>query len=381
MKKVLLFVFMMLVLVPVHGLEKDSNVVRKYKYYRLNEVLGPMVLKNEANEEFPLIDEDRYIEGELSALSINKPLEQDGRKIYEYDGFHYLKMLKVNTVEIKVDKGYMLSDVSIESTNGKIDYESDSDSNILTSEKSVTFKLKENVELNDLIIKCKGASKTDKFLFTILFKHDNQTLSILGANSYLDNIVIYGNQSPIKNDVYEDIYSLEELDTKGLIYKGTVKLYQYQDYKYQSYKLEREYYDEYLSEPFEDYIYRDDDDYIDVIEDNLIEETIKNESSGLEKINAFIDEQIEVEQTSNDVKENKESISLPPKNNVIKSLSDKPNVQLPVQYENALKIDNKTSANQVNDKNVYYYFILVILVVLLLIALKIKNKLKECYRW
>ena len=370
---------MMLVLVPVHGLEKNTNTVRKYKYYRLNEILGPMVLKNEVNDEFPLIDEDRYIEGELSELSIDKPLEQDGRKIYEYDGFHYLKMLKVNTLEIKVNKGYMLSDVSIENNSGKIDYESNDNSNILTSEKSVIYKLKEEIDLTNLIIRCKGVSDTDKYLFTILFKHDDKTLSILKANTYLDNIVIYGNQSSIKDDVYEDIYSLEKLNTKRLIYKGTVKLYQYQDYKYQSYKLEREYYNEYLSETYEDYIYRDEDNYIDVIEDNLIEKTIKNESSGLEKINTLINEQPTVEQTSNDVKENKEIISLSPKNNVTKSSMDKSNIKLPIKYANALKIDNKASANKVNNKNVYY-FILVILFILLFMALKVKNKLKEYYR-
>ena len=85
-----------------------------------------------------------------------------------------------------------------------------------------------------------------------------------------------------------------------------------------------------------------------------------------------------VKKTSNDVKEN---ISLTPKNDVTKSSKDKSNVQLPIQYDNVLKISNKTSANKVKDKKIYYYFILVILVVLLLIALRIKNKLKECYRW
>ena len=103
MKKILLFVFMMLVLIPVHGLE-SNNTIRKYKYYRLNEVLGPMVFKNEVTDEFPLINENNYIEGELSELSTERPLKQDGRKIYEYDAFHYSKVLSVNKIEIKVSK-------------------------------------------------------------------------------------------------------------------------------------------------------------------------------------------------------------------------------------------------------------------------------------
>ena len=373
MKKILLFVFMMLVLIPVHGLE-SNNTIRKYKYYRLNEVLGPMVFKNEVTDEFPLINENNYIEGELSELSMERPLKQDGRKIYEYDGFHYSKVLSVNKIEIKVSKGYMLSDVVIESINGKIDYENNDDNNILTSDKIVTYKLKEATDLKNLIIRCKGIGDTDKYLFTIVFKHDDKTVSEIGAGVYLEDIVIYGKNAPIRTNAYENIYSLEKLDNSNLIYKGTVKLYQYQDYKYQSYRLEREYYNEYLSEPIEDYIYRDDNDYIDIIENNLFEETITNNNLITDD---FIDKQSVVKKTSNDVKEN---ISLTPKNDVTKSSKDKSNVQLPIQYDNVLKISNKTSANKVKDKKIYYYFILVILVVLLLIALRIKNKLKKCYR-
>ena len=373
MKKILLFVFMMLVLIPVHGLE-SNNTIRKYKYYRLNEVLGPMVFKNEVTDEFPLINENNYIEGELSELSMERPLKQDGRKIYEYDGFHYSKVLSVNKIEIKVSKGYMLSDVVIESINGKIGYENNDDNNILTSDKIVTYKLKEATDLKNLIIRCKGIGDTDKYLFTIVFKHDDKTVSEIGAGFYSEDIVIYGKNAPIRTNAYENIYSLEKLDNSNLIYKGTVKLYQYQDYKYQSYKLEREYYNEYLSEPIEDYIYRDDNDYIDIIENNLFEETITNNNLITDD---FIDKQSVVKKTSNDVKEN---ISLTPKNDVTKSSKDKSNVQLPIQYDNVLKISNKTSANKVKDKKIYYYFILVILVVLLLIALRIKNKLKKCYR-
>ena len=375
MKKILLFVFMMLVLIPVHGLE-SNNTIRKYKYYRLNEVLGPMVFKNEVTDEFPLINENNYIEGELSEVSTERPLKQGGRKIYEYDGFHYSKVLSVNKIEIKVSKGYMLSDVIIESINGKIDYENNDDNNILTSDKIVTYKLKEATDLKNLIIRCKGIGDTDKYLFTIVFKHDDKTVSEIGAGVYSEDIVIYGKNAPIRTNAYENIYSLEKLDDSNLIYKGTVKLYQYQDYKYQSYRLEREYYNEYLSEPIEDYIYRDDNDYIDIIENNLFEETMTNKNNNL-ITDDFINEQPVVKKTSNGVKEN---ISLTPKNDVTKSSKDKSNVQLPIQYDNVLKISNKTSANKVKDKKIYYYFILVILVVLLLIALRIKNKLKECYR-
>ena len=113
MKKFLLFVFMFMLVIPVKGLENE-NTIRKYRYYRLERFDGPFVLKTEVNEEYPLIDEEKYTEGYLSELSINKPEEKEGRKVYEYNGFYYSRLLKANKVEIKVSNGYALRNVSIE---------------------------------------------------------------------------------------------------------------------------------------------------------------------------------------------------------------------------------------------------------------------------
>lgn len=379
MKKLLLFVFMFLVLVPVHGLENNSNVVRKYKYYRLNKVLGPMVLKNEVNDEFPFIDEDVYTNGELSKLSTDRPLKQDGREIYEYDGFRYSKLLDVNTVEIEVNKGYMLSDVSIESINGKIDYESNADSDILSGDKIVIYNLKESINMRNLIVKANGIGNTDKYMFTLTFKHNDKIVGQITGISYLNDIVMYGTDVPIKKDAYEDIYTLDKLDSNSnLIYKGTVKLYQYMDYRYQSYKLEREYYGEYLTEPFEDYIYRDEDDYIEVFEPVINVNATDNE---VVRVNTPASQKAKLKQVNNKTQDNaKNTVS---KNNNIKEESNKQkDIQLPAQYEHVLKIsDKKTSPNKTSNNDIYYYFILVILIILLLLALKLKNKLKESYRW
>lgn len=374
MKKLLLFVFMMCILIPVHGLE-DSNMIRKYKYYRLNEVLGPMVTKEEITEDFPLIYEDNYTEGELSDLSIDRPLEKDGRKIYEYDGFHYVKPMKVNSIEIKANEGYRFSDIKLESVQGDISYESNNN-DIVTYENSRIFKLEKESDLSDLIINCIGTGDTEKYLFSIIFKKDDFVVGDIYINTFLDNIVLCGRDVPVKKNAYENVYSLKKLDDDSLTYKGTIKLYQYQDYKFQSYKLEREYYDEYLSEPFEDYIYRDETDYIDVLKNDL---TKDETTGGLEKVSSLIAEKPTVEKTSTIVK-NKDNDDVP-KNNISVPVNDYSSFKLPIQYDNALKIDNKTASNNVNSKPIYYYFILVILTILLLLTLKLKNKLKECYRW
>lgn len=374
MKKLLLFVFMMCILIPVHGLE-DSNMIRKYKYYRLNEVLGPMVTKEEITEDFPLIYEDNYTEGELSDLSIDRPLEKDGRKIYEYDGFHYVKPMKVNSIEIKANEGYRFSDIKLESVQGDISYESNNN-DIVTYENSRIFKLEKESDLSDLIINCIGTGDTEKYLFSIIFKKDDFVVGDIYINTFLDNIVLCGRDVPVKKNAYENVYSLKKLDDDSLTYKGPIKLYQYQDYKFQSYKLEREYYDEYLSEPFEDYIYRDETDYIDVLKSDLTKEET---TGGLEKVNSLIAEKPAVEKTSAIVK-NKDNDDVP-KNNISVPVNDYSSFKLPIQYDNALKADNKTASNNVNSKPIYYYFILVILTILLLLTLKLKNKLKECYRW
>ena len=376
MKKLLLFVFMMCILIPVHGLE-DSNMIRKYKYFRLNEVLGPMVTKEEITEEFPLIHEDNYIKSDLSELSVDRPLEKDGRKIYDYDGFHYVKPMKVNKVEIKANEGYKFSDIKLESIQGEISYESNNN-DIVTYENSRIFKLDKEANLSDLIINCIGTGDTEKYLFSIIFKNDDFVVGDIYINTFLDNIVLYGRDVPIKKSAYENVYSLKKLDDDSLTYKGNIKLYQYQDYKFQSYKLEREYYDEYLSEPFEDYIYKDETDYIDVLKNDLSKEET---TTGLEKVSSLISEKPTVEKTSatSAIVKNEDKDDVP-KNNISIPANDYSSFKLPIQYDNTLKIDNKTSSNNVNSKPIYYYFILVILTILLLLTLKLKNKLKEYYR-
>ena len=372
MKKFLLFVFMFMLVIPVKGLENE-NTIRKYKYYRLEKVEGPFVLKTEENEEYPLIDEESYIEEALSELSIDKPEEKEGRKIYEYDGFHYARLLKANKVEIKVSEGYALKNVSIESSDGEV-YYSNKDATTINGGSTNTYELNKLYDFRDLTIKANPGNDKDIQTFYICFKYNDQVISEIAISTLSKNIKVPGTYGNIKENAYEDIYTLNELD--DLIYKGPVKLYQYQDYKYQSYKLVREYYDEYLTEPFEDYIYKDEDDFIDV----LINNTIDSNTNELVLVNNKVSEDIQTKPETNEiVKTNNEPSNTD--NKIKESVSSSSKNNIPTQSGKIVNVKNKPINKKTSNENIYYYFLLVILIILLLLAIKCKNKLKEQYGW
>ena len=372
MKKFLFLVFLLMLVIPVKGLESDNNVIRKYKYYRLNKVLGPIVSKDEVSDKFPLIDENQYFEEQLSELLPVKPLEKDGRKIYEYNGYHYLKTPKINTIEIKVDKDEIINDIKIESEGKEIIYESSSD--VLSGDDYVRYDLNGDYDLNNLIITGKSGDGKDTHSFYIYFKNGDKLVSQLNTIAFMENITLYGQNSSIKANAYEDIYSLDKLDVSSdLTYKGEIKLYQYQDYKYQSYKLEKEYYDQYLTEPFEDYIYRDESDYIDV--------PIIN--SDFSSVNTIKELPIQ-EETNKITPKNKEINFMNVETPILEQSSiDKSfKVKLPTQYQHVLKVDNnKTTSSVANTSHFFDYLKILILIILLILTLKLKNKVKEYSRW
>ena len=372
MKKFLFLVFLLVLMVPVKGLERNDNVVIKYKYYRLNKVLGPMVWKDEVSDEFPLIDEKNYLEGELSELSPIEPLDKEGRKIYEYDGYHYLKTPKVNTIEIKADKGEIINDIKIENSGEEITYKNGS--SILTGDNLVRYDLNGDYNLNDLVITGKSGDGKEIHNFSIYFKYNDKLVGQLYSITFIENIALWGSDSEMVLEAYEDIYSLDKLDTSSdLTYQGKIKLYQYQDYKYQSYKIEREYYHEYLTEPYEDYIYRDESDYIEtpiinnvfnstdlVIEQPILEESKKTTDNYEKKFLMNVEKTSFKNESSNKTAE----------------------IKLPTQYQHVLKVDNKkTTSNVANTNRFYDYLKIIILIILLILVLKLKNKVKEYSRW
>ena len=243
----------------------------------------------------------------------------------------------------------------------------------LTGNSSVRYDLKGNYNLSDLAITGQCEDDKDIHSLYIYFKQGDKLVSELSALTFSKDIILYGNASKIKLNAYDDIYSLDKIDsTANLTYKGEVKLYQYQDYKYQSYKLEKEYYDQYLTEPFEDYIYKDEKDYIDVpVINNVFNQT------DLIKEQPIAEESNEVIPGSNEI--SFMNVKTPALENASKDKSSQ--VTLPTQYQHVLKVDNKKTTSDVASTNYFYdYLKIAILIILLILALKLKNKAKEYSR-
>lgn len=375
MKKFLLVVFLLVLTVPVYGLENSI----KYKYYRLNKVMGPLVFKDDISEEFPLIDEANPVKTKLSELSINKPMEKDGREIYEFDGYHYLKVPMIDSLEIVVGSNSNIYNIDITSVNGEIEFKSDNDGS-LDSNETGNFSFSPT-NINDLIINLQTGGGDNFHFVTLYFKSNNVIVSSLKTSARPSaNHTFKGTQSILQEKSFENVYFTDEQNDDNLIYQGQVKLYQYFDYQYQSYKLEKEYYPDYLSEPFEDYIYRDDNDYI-------IEEVLDNdnESTSISASNIPDTKTVDNGEVKNLVKkiENKNQF-LDKKIPEVILDNDVPNInkEKPKQYQSVLKMDNnKTISNKVDNSKMYTYFILVILVILLLLMLKVRNRLKNSFRW
>ncbi len=378
MKKLLLFVVMMMVVLPVHGLEDI-----KYKYYRLNKVLGPIVSLDEISNDYPLIDKDNPIEGKLSELSPIKPQEKEERQIFEYDGYEYLEIPNIDSLDIELVKGTSISNIRILTKNGDIETESSGDNIIYKGEKK-NFKIKDKVYLEDLIIQVTTAPSDEQPHLEFYFKSDDKIVSTLYSVTLSDfTVTNYGDQSVLSQNMLEKVYFTEKQDSDKLIYKGNVKLYQYFDYKYQTYRLEKDYYPEYLSEPFEDYIYRDDSDFIvENIEENVTDVPQQKEVTSLNKIEPI--NNIVAKKTINNIPQKiADTKNIPNEaNDLNKQIKTSSSIkEKPVQYNKVLKANNKNnSSSKTYDNKIITYFMLLFLIILLLLMLKIRKQVKNDYR-
>lgn len=387
MRKFLLFIFLCLMVIPVKGLEADTTYM--YKYYRLNKILGPMVYKDEINDEFPFIDENDFIQTDFSEFSINKPMFREGRNIFEYEGFRYSEELKINYVEIEVTNNFDFKNISFILNGENLDYEILD--NISDNYKSKIYKLEKECYLNELTVSGNTGAYRNDFVFK--FKHDDNLVSEIKSSYPANyNFKRSADFGFITSEGYEDVYSLEKLaENEHIKYVGEVKLYNYRDTKYQSYKLEKEYYDEYLESPFEDYIYRDDNDFIIIDnsdEDLSIEEsndslsTTENSDEKFSDINSTKSEiktlnVPKVEKISNGLNKQNNSANDYMENNNMDNTLEKV-----TQYKPILNLNKtKTSSNSlVTKSHLYDLFKLLILIILLIITIRLKNKVKEYYR-
>ena len=378
MRKILLLLFLFMIsIVPVQGMESDQAVLRKYKYYRLNKVLGPLVFKDQINNDFPLIDETLRFEGELSELSPIKPNEMAERKIYEYDGFHYLQIPKINQIEIKIEDDTKICNISIENNNGSINLNDNSE--FIDKDNPHIYELNGEFFISDLTIRGDACDGKSSHSFYVYFRYNDKLISEMGVTTFSDDIMLLGSLATIKNNAYKNIYSLTQENTNdSLIYQGKIKLYQYSDYKYQSYRLDKEYYNDYLLGPLEDYIYKDESDYIDIVNTVKIDSIPLSSNTsktfyGKEILNNQTESPVLLNTKKNDNSE--KSSNKQETKKIDNALKETP------QYQHILKMDNNKLSKHNNSLNNIYYGILFILIILLFLMIKLRNNLKKSTGW
>ena len=366
MKKVLLIVLLLLSCGKAMALENEVKITnRKFKYYKINKVWGDYKTLDEEN----LFDLNDYKKTELSSLSPIKPISKNDRKIYEYNGFHYLKALKVNKIQFIPFNSCSISNITI-SNNNDILVNKNEKYDVISD--PISFSLNSEYDLENLYFSFKTGDN-DEQIFTINFMHDDTILTSVGTMAAGNVSMFYaGKNYDLYENSFTDIYSINEMETsKYLKFKENIKLYNYEDYKYHSYKTEKEYYPDYLSEPFEEYIYKDENDYIDEIIENSYDNKII--------INENINEQSSTKDIIiNENKPNNKSIPLS-KNENLKEIYKTPEITSNKQtynnsYQEILKI--KSKENKVKNKSTKYVFIS-FLIILLLLFIKIKRNLKS----
>ena len=293
MKKIFVFVLMCFYLSNVQALEYsaysdysdfteevitgsdlvDVKKERRYKYYKLKKILGPYEEKNHQNEDFPYVDLDDALYTEESSYLTSKPEDREDRIITEYEGLHYKKVKGINKVQIASNNSYnypvLVKNILMKYKGENIPYEAEyvnADAKNIQAGGYIVLSFSQKYDIKDIIasvyVDCAGENGT--MVSMTMMSDDLSIYSVSGrcANNPLILPLNY-NESFVGVNCYDHFYTLKEnsLDSATLV--GDVTLYTYKDILYRKYNLEKEYYDKYLSEAYEDYIYKDELDYKD----------------------------------------------------------------------------------------------------------------------
>ncbi len=352
----------------------DVRTERRYKYYKLEKELGGYGESDLLN--YPYIDKEDYIYSDFSDFSIDMPEEKDGRIIEEILGYRYKKLKDVNYLEINcVVSPIVLSNIEVLYNGEKVDYEIETEN--LTVEGD-NFNLAEGGRVRlwfdspmdlrfltlsfSLISGSIGnsgyhvASGYDDLQYTLYLKYYS------GEESFFykgNDAIAYSSNTP-----FEDYYSATELDTNRIFQdNGRVNLYRYKDILYRSYNLNKVYYDEYLTGPYEDFIYKDEFLYKDYYS---------------KRVRSIISNPINLEEKT-DEKVDIENVSSEKKTNTITDMTDstyqipEKSLYYPIDIN---KIDNLKNGETSMLFCVYLPFIL-ILVILILVLSKLYQKNKK----
>ncbi|MCI9084140.1 MAG: hypothetical protein HFH46_00810 [Bacilli bacterium] len=245
----------------------DVKVERRYKYYKLIKEYGEY--SRTTNQNYPYLDKDDYIYTNASTPNIIKPEEKEDRIIEELDGYHYKKIKDINYITIDVSRTTKtLSKIEFLYKGEKLDYTTKVDTSqndiIINDGQSITFHFKENIRVYDLIMSFEVKDGNDNGLFIRIGNNNEEYLyTILSYELNKTNTWI-GKTIRCYNSAFEDYYSTEKIEST-YIFKliKTISMYTYKDKLYHTYNLTKDYYEEYLSKPFEDYIHKDETKYKD----------------------------------------------------------------------------------------------------------------------
>ncbi len=245
----------------------DVKKERRYKYYRLEKEYGPY--NNETTLEYPYIDKNDFIDNGFSAFSLNEPEKADNRIIESVKGYHYRKVKDINYLELVCDgQNSSISDLKLYYNNEDIDYriEKTTDNNILKKNDKIIVYFNQKINLRYLTLKFKwdfGVINESKFNIISGYNDEQytfETLTYLGISNQLWN----GVKTCSFSNAWEDFYYPGKMTENAVLQRlEEVTLYRYKDFLYHIYKFNRIYYDEYLKEAFNDYIYKDETLYKD----------------------------------------------------------------------------------------------------------------------
>ncbi len=343
----------------------DVQKERRFNYYKYNKILGPY---GDTSLDYPYTD-DEDVTYKCSDWSDDFITESDEYVTESKEFYHYKNASLVNKIVVRLNGNYSYDNIEIYYKETAIETIKDS----LSTAGYIIFHLDKTYDMDEINIKLLDARSfpyessvdviVDGFLDDI--HHTNYILSYMG----MGDIVFEGiKQTPVEMDDYFTEEPLPQIVGHLKVYAGKVLKYRKCEIQKRTYNLEKEYYGTYTTNAIDDYIFKDDNDYIDYYSYrqrdyiNLVTEDELQENVNTESLDKSISENIK----TNIVNEKKESSfevlgekSLPTKNVI------KPKL-----------VSNHLNINKEENKDLSKMFLMILLLIIIIIL-----TLSKLYKW
>jgi len=252
----------------------DVKVERRYKYYKLKKELGPYEEAYKVNDNYKEISYEDYIYTEESEYLDEKPDEKEGRIITEDNVYKYKKAFDINHVDI-FNLNY--NNINIIVNNLKVFYKGEpidyqisynkGNDNTINGRGTMSISFDKKLVLKDLAVSFDVISANGNTSFYLETRSDDTKISFTqyaSNNTQITNINWEGKYLDLYDNTYEYYYTkTKEQSCSTYLYIGQIKAYTYKDTLYRKYNIIKDYYDDYLKEPYQDYIYKDEEYYKD----------------------------------------------------------------------------------------------------------------------